>query len=293
MAGWTIALQQWHARDGVVFVSAATAVEITAAVDRHQATRLNCVPAVWRRIIDLGVPLPSLRFADTGTSATPLELLEDISRVAPGAQVRVFYGSTEAGNVATLEHADLEAKPGRVGVPSVSTEIQLAADGEVCVRSPLLADGYFDDAEATEAAFAGGWYRSGDRGELDDDGYLAIVGRVSDTIRTGGEAVAPGEVEAAVAGHPAVVDVAVFGRADADWGEVVGAAVVVRAGDVAPTAADLSAFLDGRLARFKHPRIVVPVEAVPRTAATRQVQRSMLEPIVAAALEGDREPAGS
>jgi acyl-CoA synthetase (AMP-forming)/AMP-acid ligase II len=289
MAGWTIALQQWHARDGVVFVGAASAEEICRVVREHRATRLNCVPAVWRRVLDHAeVELSSLRFADTGTSATPPDLLDAIAAVAPQALVRVFYGSSEAGNVTTLEHHDLRRKPGSVGVPSVSTEIRIADDGELWVRGPLLADGYFDDATATGKAFVDGWYRTGDLGEVDHDGYLSIVGRLGEAIRTGGEAVAPSEVEVALLDHPSVDDVAVFGHDDADWGEIVAAAIVVRAADELPSPADLSEFLAPRLARHKHPRVVVALDAIPRTSATGQIQRSLLGPQVRAALE--REP---
>src|SRR3974390_3925183 len=109
MGAWTIALQQWQARDAVVFVSRASAEEIGAAVQRHRATRLNAIPAVWRRLLDArSGPQPpdlsTLRFADTGTSATPPELLRAMARALPGAQVRVFYGSTEAGGGPRPQH---------------------------------------------------------------------------------------------------------------------------------------------------------------------------------------------
>jgi acyl-CoA synthetase (AMP-forming)/AMP-acid ligase II len=135
-------------------------------------------------------------------------------------------------------------------------------------------DGYFDNPDATAAALVDGWYRTGDLGAFDDEGYLSIVGRARDVIRTGGETVAPVEVEQVLSTHDAIAEVAVVGVPDAQWGEVV-TAVVVAAGDP-PDVETLRAFCEGRLASFKHPRRVVVVDALPRTAATGQVQRTLI-----------------
>ena len=171
------------------------------------------MPALWRRVLDTlqsepgrgasGV-LPQLRFADSGTSATPPDLLAAIARACPNAFLRVFYGSTEAGNVASLTGDDVHAKPGSCGVPGQATEVRIDGDtGELCVRGPLLFSGYFGDPVATEAALHDGWYHTGDAAKADEDGYLSIVGRLHDVIRTGGESVVPSEVEAVLAGLPA------------------------------------------------------------------------------------------
>ena len=146
----------------------------------------------------------------------------------------------------------------------------------MCLRSPYLFDGYLDDSEATAAALVDGWYRTGDRGVLDDDGYLSIVGRLREVIRTGGETVAPSEVEAALATHPAVAEVAVVGVPDPRWGEVVTAVVVLRPDATAPTLDDLRARCTDRLAPYKRPRRLAIVAELPRTAATGQVQRTLL-----------------
>ncbi|HEY1739490.1 MAG TPA: class I adenylate-forming enzyme family protein [Acidimicrobiia bacterium] len=276
MGAWTIALQQWQARDTVVLVNATDAATIVDAITSTRATRINCVPAIWRRVLDHpGADLSTIRFADTGTSATPPELLGAMRAAMSGAQLRVFYGSTEAGSVAMLEDRDIERKPGSVGVPAPSTEVRID-DGQLLVRGPLLFDGYLDAAEATATALAGGWYATGDRAEVDDEGYLSIVGRVGDVIRTGGESVAPSEVEAVLAGLPGVRDVAVIGLPDPEWGEVVCAAVVCDAGAAAPTVAQVRAHCEQRLAPYKHPRRVVVVDAIPRTPATQQIQRRLL-----------------
>ncbi|HEY3096396.1 MAG TPA: hypothetical protein VGK05_06120, partial [Acidimicrobiia bacterium] len=156
-------------------------------------------------------------------------------------------------------------------------------DGEVCIRSDLLMDGYFDQPDATAEALRDGWYHTGDLGSLDDEGYLSIVGRARDVIRTGGETVAPAEVEAALATHPGVCEVAVVGVPDQQWGEIVCAVVVPE-----PSAGDtldldrLRAHSDAALAGFKQPRRLEIVDELPRTPATGQVQRTLLvERIVA------------
>ena len=281
MGAWTIALQQWQARDAVVFVPNASAEEIGAAVEGHGATRLNAIPAVWRRLLDaLSGPDPpdlsTLRFADTGTSATPPELLRAISTALPDAQVRVFYGSTEAGSVTVLEHADLERKPGSCGVPGPLVSVRTDAGGQLLVRGPLLFDGYLDDPAATEAAFVDGWFATGDLADVDHEGYLTIVGRVGEVIRTGGESVAPSEVEGVLGTHPRVADVAVIGLADDEWGEVVCAVVVPEPGGSAPELGELRELCAGTLASYKRPRRLFVVDRIPRTVATGQVQRRLL-----------------
>jgi len=287
MGAWTIALQQWQARDAVVFVRAADARDIGKAVERHRATRLNCVPAVWARLLGArsggpdGAPdLSSIRFADTGTSATPPELLRAMAEALPGAQVRVFYGSTEAGGVTVLEHADIGRKPGSCGVPGPLTTVRIDDRHRLWVRGPLLFDGYLDDPEATAEALVDGWYDTGDLAEADAEGYLTIVGRARDVIRTGGETVAPAEVEAVLGALADVSDVAVVGVPDAEWGEVVCAVVVVAPGRRAPGLADVRGACAGRLATYKHPRRLAVVDEIPRTASTGQVQRRLLAELV-------------
>ena len=279
MAGWTIAMGAWQGRRPVHFVRIPDAETLLQTTARHRAARLYCIPAVWSRLLEHGVArfdLSSLEEADTGTSATPPELLRAIKDALPHTKVRVFYGSTEAGPGVQLGDADLFRKPGSVGVAQPGVDVRLASDGEVVMRSPFLMDGYFDDPGSTADALRDGWYHTGDLGALDDDGYLSIVGRVRDIIRTGGETVAPPEVEKVLLAHPAVGEVAVVGVPDVQWGEVVTAVVVVRAGVAAPDLDALREFCAGRLAPFKHPRRLAIVDALPRTAATGQIQRPLI-----------------
>ena len=279
MAGWTIAMGAWQGRRPVHFVKTPDAGTLLHTAARHRAARLYCIPAVWARVLEHGVggfDLSALVEADTGTSATPPELLRAIKDALPHTCTRVFYGSTEAGPGVQLGDADLFRKPGSVGLAQPGVEVRLTDRGEVVMRSPFLMDGYFDEAEATAEALAGGWYHTGDLGVLDDEGYLSIVGRARDVIRTGGETVAPPEVEHVLGAHPAVGEVAVVGVPDPQWGEVVTAVIVVRPGAPVPDLESLRAFCEGRLAPFKQPRRLAVVDALPRTAATGQVQRPLI-----------------
>ncbi len=279
MAAWTIALGAWQGRRPVHFVRTPDAPTLLQATARHRASRLYCIPAVWSRILEHGVggyDLSSLEEADTGTSATPPELLRAIKDALPHTRTRVFYGSTEAGPGVQLGDADLSRKPGSVGVAQPGVEVKVTKAGEVAMRSPFLMDGYFDDDAATADVLRDGWYHTGDLGAFDDEGFLAIVGRVRDVIRTGGETVAPPEVELVLGEHPAVGEVAIVGVPDVRWGEVVTAVVVVRDGADAPDLEAIRAFCAGRLAPFKHPRRLALVDSLPRTAATGQVQRTLI-----------------
>ena len=154
MAGWSIALGAWQGRRAIHFAPADPAV-LLESVQRHRAGRLYAIPAVWARILEHGVARydPStLREADTGTSATPPELIAAIRAALPHTVTRIFYGSTEAGPATILAHDDLMAKPGGVGRPQPGCEVRLSDTGEVCVRSPFLMDGYFDNPAATAEA---------------------------------------------------------------------------------------------------------------------------------------------
>jgi acyl-CoA synthetase (AMP-forming)/AMP-acid ligase II len=279
MAGWTLAMGAWQGRRAVHFVHTTDAETLLHTTARHRAARLYCIPAVWSRILEHGVgkvDLSSLDEADTGTSATPPELLRAIKDALPNTRTRVFYGSTEAGPGVQLGDADLFRKPGSVGIAQPGVDVRLTDSGEVVMRSPFLMDGYFDDTPATTQALRDGWYHTGDLGAFDEEGYLSIVGRARDVIRTGGETVAPPEVEAVLGTHPAIGEIAVVGVPDPQWGEIVTAVVVIRAGATPPDLDALRSFCAGRLAAFKQPRRLAVVDALPRTAATGQIQRTLL-----------------
>jgi malonyl-CoA/methylmalonyl-CoA synthetase len=193
---------------------------------------------------------------------------------------------------------DGERRPGTVGFPLPGVELRLAATrgtggvppteaagaarrGEIELRGPNVFSGYWGRPEETAAAFTpDGWFRTGDIGEFDGDGYLRLVGRARDLIITGGLNVYPREVEDVLLEHPAVAEVAVAGVSDAEWGEVVTAWVVPAPAAAAsrPAASELTAFAADRLARFKCPRQVVFVEALPRNALGKVLRHELQSP---------------
>lgn len=268
--GWHYVMEAWQHRTAVHLVRRADAVELVDLVRRWRPTALYCIPAVWERLLDAEhrhADLTSLRHADTGTSAVSTDLVARIKERLPGTTTTILYGSTEAGRMAALPDWDLERKPGSVGLPAFPGALWVDETGEVCVRSEALMSGYFGGVPHT------GPYRSGDLGYLDDEGYLYLTGRKREVIRTGGETVAPSEVEEALRDLPGVRDVAVVGLPDDRWGEVVCAVFVASA---APDLEVVRAHVAGRLAAYKHPRRVAVVPAIPRTPATGQVQRGRL-----------------
>jgi acyl-CoA synthetase (AMP-forming)/AMP-acid ligase II len=247
---------------------------------------MYCIPAVWQRILDAdrtGRDLSSLRRADTGTSATTPELLAGIAEAFPDATTSIAYGSTEASLVCMLWPQDILRKPGSVGPPGPGVHVRLDGDGELWARSSHLFSGYFRNPEATAAALVDGWYRTGELAACDDEGYYSIIGRDKDLIRTGGETVAPAEVDTVLQSHPALADAAVAGIPDDTWGEVITAFVVVRGGSSIELA-DLRRHCEGRLAPHKHPRRLMVVAAIPRTGPTGQVQRRRLVELAATAV---------
>ena len=279
MAGWARALRWWLQSSTVVYVDRADAGLLIEAVDRHRCESLRAIPAVLRRIVEAdraGHDLSCLRSIETGTSMVTPELLALLRTAFPQAEVSIAYGSTEAGSVCTLGPAEVDLKPGSVGLPVPGVTIEEGANGEMLVASPLLFSGYFRNEAATAEAFERGFFRTGDLATIDGDGYRSVVGRAGDLIRSGGEWVSPAEVESVLQAHPAVADAAVAGAPDGDWGAVVTAFVVVREG-AQVTLDMLRAHCAGTLAPHKHPRRLKLVDALPRTAATGQIRRRLLE----------------
>jgi len=197
------------------------------------------------------------------------------------------YGMTETGPLGTALHPqDAQAKAGSIGrngTPGTVVQVrksdgslcQAGEVGEIHLRTPGMMQGYLNDPGATANAFdKDGWYRSGDLARVDEDGFLYIVDRLKDMIITGGENVYSKEVEDAIAAHPAVLDVAVIGRAHPEWGETVTALVVARPGQQVEAQA-LQEFLASRLARYKIPRIVEVHESLPRTATGKLLKHAL------------------
>ena len=197
------------------------------------------------------------------------------------------YGLSETSSgVVAVPIGEAARRPWSAGRPMPGVELRVgpgAPDGagEILVRGPMVFDGYENDPEATAAALdAAGWLHTGDLGSIDADGWLRVAGRADETIITGGENVAPAEVEAVLAGHPAVADVAVLGVPDEKWGAVPVAFVVFRPG-AAATPESIRAFARERLAPFKVPARVVEAAAIPRSPSGKLLRRSL--PALAAA----------
>jgi fatty-acyl-CoA synthase len=185
-----------------------------------------------------------------------------------------------------LRPEDQLRKAGSAGRAALNVETQVVDDdgrpvapgevGEIVHRSPHAMLGYWNDPDKTAEAFHGGWFHSGDLGVIDEEGYLTVVDRKKDMIKTGGENVASREVEEAIYEHPAVQEVAIFGIPDPKWIEAVTAAVVLRAGEQA-SETELIAFCRERLAGFKAPKHVVLVDALPKNASGKILKRDLRE----------------
>jgi fatty-acyl-CoA synthase len=245
------------------------------AVAAWQPTTSLLVPAVMQALIEhprwAAADLASLRFVSAGSQIVPRAAIEAFhARGVPVAQV---YGCTESGPVSIVLKPDEALQHvGSCGRPALGVDVRLAEDGEILLRAPNLMRRYHRSADA--GFDADGWFHTGDLARVDGDGFYQVVGRKKELIISGGENVHPAEIEQLVAGWPGLADCAVVGVPDARWGEVPVLAVVVRAG-AAFDAGALLASLEGRLARFKHPRRVVQLESLPKTALGK-VQRAEL-----------------
>jgi acyl-CoA synthetase (AMP-forming)/AMP-acid ligase II len=203
-----------------------------------------------------------------------------------GCRFRQNYATSETGPlpISSLSPADHDPALGLLGTagrPSLGWEVRIGERGEIQVRGAAELPGYWGDAEATKGALTpDGFYRTGDVGTIDARGYLTIVDRLRDVIICGGENVFPAEVEAVLAAHAAVADVAVIGIPDEWWGETVHAVVVARTGPYTGDqfAGELIGFARERLARFKCPTGVTLVPALPRNATGKVLRASLREP---------------
>ena len=232
------------------------------------------VPATMRALVEhprwAAADLSSLAFVNSGSQIVPRSLIDAFH--ARGLPVCQIYGATETGPVTlVLRPHEAMARPGSVGRPARGVEVRLV-DGELWVRAPNLARGYHRAPD--DAAFADGWFRSGDMAHVDSDGFHEIVGRTKELIISGGENIHPAEIEQIALADPAVADAAAVGVPDPRWGEVPVLALVARAG-LSVDEARLRASFDARLARFKHPRRIVVLPALPKTALGK-TQRALL-----------------
>jgi fatty-acyl-CoA synthase len=268
---------------------------ILDTIARERVNHAFLAPALIQMLMQApgieSADLSSMRTLTYGASPISEDLLARASARFRCEFVQL-YGMTETCGAGTfLSYADHDPAKGKLRSCGVAwpglelkivgengtTEAARGAVGEVLIRSPVVMKGYWNNPDATAAAIADGWMRTGDAAYMDEDGYVFIHDRVKDMIRTGGESVYPAEVENALFGHPAIADAAVIGVPDDMWGEAVKALVVLKPG--APRdAADIIVWARERIAHFKTPKSVDFIEAIPRNITGKILRRELREP---------------
>ncbi len=256
-------------------------------IERHRPTQTLLVPAMLAAIAASPrfstTDLSCLRGICTGSSLVPESLIRSYLR--RGIPIGQVYGATETGPTAVVlrydEVADRPTSCGRAArlteirvVDSEGRDVKPGESGEIWLRGPNLFCGYWNNPQATQAAFSDGWYRTGDVGHLDDEAFCYISDRLTDVVISGGENIYPAEVEAVLLAHPAIAEVAVIAHPHDKWGEVPLAVVVTTEGQ-SLTIEDLRLWCVDRLTRFKHPQELRLVASLPRTALGK-VQKHLL-----------------
>jgi len=256
------------------------------------ATWYSAVPTIHQLLlarVKAGAPKPAgaskLRFIRSCSASLPPQVMHGLE-AAFGAPVLEAYGMTEAAHQMSTNPLPPAAHlPGSVGI---GTDVKISirnADGqalppgergEVCIQGPNVMGGYENNPEANATAFfEGSWFRTGDQGVLDENGYLTLTGRLKEMINRGGEKISPREIDEVLLGHPSVAEAVCFGTPHPTWGEEVAAAVQLKEPKEAVSEADLLAFCKERLADFKRPKKIHITDAIPRTA-TGKIQRRVV-----------------
>jgi long-chain acyl-CoA synthetase len=217
--------------------------------------------------------LRELRYVACGAAPLALETIAEFTRRVPGVEIREGYGLTETSALVATNPPG-RIKYGTVGVPVPGTDVRIADDGEVLVRSELVMKGYWNAPELTAATLEDGWLKTGDIGRLDEDGYLSILDRKKDLILRGGFNVFPRDVEEALLEHPAIATACVLGRPDPAHGEEVVAFVTLAS---PATSDELIAFGRTRLGGYKYPREVHIVDALPLTPVGKADRKALRE----------------
>jgi acyl-CoA synthetase (AMP-forming)/AMP-acid ligase II len=260
-------------------------------IEQHHVTSAFSPPTIAIEIAQMlrkqPFDLSSLRDWSSGSAPMSVEARDVICAAAPGLRFRNSLGMTEAGGVAALQGARLYEKPATcVGLVAAGVAVRIAgadgqalpplATGEIQLRSPQLLTFYWNRADETRAAFADGWFRTGDLGLFDADGDLHIVGRLKDMIITGGENVYAAEVERALLAVPGIAEVAVIGVPDPKWGESVVAWIVAASG-MQLTQDIVAEHCRRQIAHYKCPRHCVFASALPRNAIGKVQKQKLRE----------------
>jgi fatty-acyl-CoA synthase len=258
-------------------------------IAKHRITSFFAPPTVWIALLRSPLfettDLSSLAKGYYGASIMPVEVLRELAARLPKVRLWNLYGQTEIAPLATMLGPDDQLrKPGSCGRAVLNVETRVVDDqlndvsvgevGEIVHRSPHLMLGYFHDDERTRAAFEGGWFHSGDLATIDEEGFITVVDRKKDMIKTGGENVASREVEEMIYRLPQVSEVAVIGLPDARWVEAVTAVVVVKAGQTL-TEAEVIAHCTRHMASFKAPKRVVFADSLPKNPSGKLLKREL------------------
>lgn len=267
-----------------------------AAIPEHNVTKIYSVPTVYTRLLSLpGLKekLGQVRYCFSAAASMAKELVKEW-KTKTGLDIFEAYGMTESASMVTYNHYYRHVV-GSVGTPANQVEIQIRdkngkvmgknKKGEICIAGPNIMKGYLNRTEDTENAFWGRWFRSGDVGLIDDDGYLFIVDRIKDLIITGGENVAPREVEDVLYERHEVEECAVIGLPDKEYGERVVAYIIPRNGNTIDPV-ELKAYLKKHLSPFKIPKQFITVAALPKSSAGKLLKRTLKEQVLDGTIAG-------
>lgn len=262
---------------------------LLALIEKHRITSFFAPPTVWIALLRSPLfdahRLSTLRKGYYGASIMPVEVLRELKQRLPDVGFWNLYGQTEIAPLATMlgPHDQLR-KPGSCGravlnvetrvVDELMRDVKTGEVGEIVHRSPHLMLGYLHDDERTRAAFAGGWFHSGDLATIDEEGFITVVDRKKDMIKSGGENVASREVEEMVYRLPAVSEVAVIGLPHPKWVEAVCAVVVVKGGQQL-LENDVMEHCSKYMAAFKTPKAVVFVDSLPKNPSGKLLKREL------------------
>jgi long-chain acyl-CoA synthetase len=259
---------------------------------QEKVTYFAGVPTMYMALLGATEQTPSrpaLRLAASGGAAIPVAIITKVKEVF-GADVLEGYGLSETSPVATFNQEVYGRKPGSIGCSIWGVDVAIAnaelegeiellpagASGEIVIRGHNVFDGYLNNAEATAAVMVDGWFRTGDIGYVDEDGFFFIVDRKKDLIIRGGFNVYPREVEEVVAQHPGVAQVAVVGVVDEHYGEEIHAVVVLVSGESIDEA-ELIEWVKGRIGQHKYPRRIHVRDSLPTGPSGKVLKRVIIE----------------
>ena len=264
--------------------------EALATIERDRVTHFYGVPTMFGALLHHpgreDVDTSSLRTCVTGGASMPVEVLLGFEQ-AFGCVVLEGYGLSETSPVASSNHPDMERKPGSIGTPLEEVEMKVVDEsdaevpqgeiGEIVIRGHNVMKGYWRRPEATAEAMRGGWFHSGDMARVDEEGYFFIVDRKKDLIIRGGYNVYPREVEEILYEHPKIREAAVVGVPHDEWGEEIGAAVVLHQGEEL-SAEEVSAYVREQIAAYKYPRVVWFLDDLPKGPTGKILKREIEAP---------------